>query len=74
MELPYKGNEDYESEIVSAFGYMQINSKGINKYIIARRFRDFCNNECACDLDYYNPAFLMCNNDFYQQTFKFLKI
>lgn len=64
VELPYKGKEDYESDFVSAFGYVDIYANEINQYLIARQYRDNCNEECSCDPDYYNPAFLMHSNEF----------
>jgi hypothetical protein len=64
VELPYIGTENYDSDFVSAFGYMDIKPDEINQYIIARQFRDNCDENCACDRDYYNPAFLMLSGKF----------
>lgn len=64
VELPYKGKENYESDFVSAFGYVDIHAAEINQYLIAREYCDNCNEECSCDPDYYNPAFLMHSNEF----------
>lgn len=56
MELPYRGMEGFDSEYVSAFGYLEVSNDEIGSYLLARQLHDHCGG-CACDLDYYNPAF-----------------
>lgn len=63
MELPYQGADGFDSDFVSAFGYLEVSNDEIGFYLLARQFHDNC-GDCACDLDYYNPAFLTANNEF----------
>ncbi len=63
MELPYRGTEGFDSDYVSAFGYLEVSNDEIGSYLLARQLHDHC-GDCACDLDYYNPAFLTANNEF----------
>lgn len=64
LELPYVGPDNYENDTISGFGYMVVSSEDLNKYIIARHFDDNCNDNCSCDRDYYNPAFLQPDDSF----------
>ena len=70
VELPFIGEGDFESDFVCAFGYVDIDNEDIGRFLIARQFRDNCTSSkgngisCGCDLDYYNPAFLMASDTF----------
>lgn len=63
MELPYLGIDGLDSDHVSAFGYLVVSKDEIGSYLLARQFHDHC-GDCACDMDYYTPAFLTSNNEF----------
>lgn len=67
VEFPYIGNEEFENTHSSAFGYVDIHDNDINQYLLARQFRDNCGDDCACDFDFFNPAFLMKSGDFNEQ-------
>ncbi len=67
VELPYIGTEELDNVHSSAFGYVDIHDNDINQYLLARQFRDNCGDDCACDFDYFNPAFLMKSGQFNEQ-------
>lgn len=63
-EIPYIGDDTFsEVDIVCIFGYLNIEEADQGSFIIARNFRDNCIN-CDCDMDLYNPAFLLVSNTF----------
>lgn len=65
VEYPYIGTEDdVEDYSGSAFGYLQINDDEIGQYILARNSTDYCSEDCSCDHDHLNPAFLMRSGEF----------
>ena len=67
VEYPYIGAEDgVENYTGSAFGYLQISEDEIGQYLLARNSTDYCDENCSCNHDHLNPAFLMKSGEFFE--------